>query len=65
GASGAPGGVGQERPAARDELWAGIVLIVLLVLLAEWLVYHRDAVLRLWRGLRRSPAPSTPAGRNR
>ncbi len=47
-----------ERPAARDELWVAIVLIVLLVLLAEWLVYHRDAVTRLWRGIRRSP-PAT------
>jgi hypothetical protein len=54
--SGAAGGVtGEERPAARDELWVLIVLVVLVVLLAEWLVYHRDAVTRLWRGLRRRP----------
>jgi hypothetical protein len=50
------GGTAGERPAARDELWVLVVLVVLVVLLAEWLVYHRDAVTRLWRGLRRRPA---------
>ena len=50
------GGTAEERPAARDELWVLVVLIVFVVLLAEWLVYHRDAVTRLWRGLRRRPA---------
>ncbi len=42
-------------------------LIVLAVLLAEWLVYHRDAVTRLWRGLRRAPAsvPGPPGSRSR
>ncbi|HEY8239655.1 MAG TPA: VWA domain-containing protein [Candidatus Limnocylindrales bacterium] len=48
-------GTGEERPIARDELWVLVVLIVLAVLMAEWLVYHRDAVTRLWRGLRRTP----------
>jgi hypothetical protein len=37
---------------ARDEVWVVVVLIVIAVLLVEWLVYHRDAVTRLWRGLR-------------
>jgi von Willebrand factor type A domain/Aerotolerance regulator N-terminal len=46
----------EERPAARDELWVAIVLVVLALLIAEWLVYHRDAVTRLWRGIRRGPA---------
>jgi hypothetical protein len=60
GASPIIGGAGaEERPAARDELWILIVLIVLVVLMAEWLVYHRDAVTRLWRGVRRQPAPAT------
>ena len=60
GASGVPGGgTSTERPAARDELWIVIVLIVLVVLLVEWLVYHRDAVTRLWRGVRRTPAAGT------
>ena len=49
------GGTGDERSVARDELWVLIVLIVLAVLIAEWLVYHRDAVTRLWRGLRQTP----------
>ena len=57
GASAGPGGGTTDgRPVARDELWFVIVLIVLVVLTAEWLVYHRDAVTRLWRGLRRTPS---------
>ena len=65
-AGGAGGGAAEERPAARDELWVLVVLVVLSVLLVEWLVYHRDAVTRLWRGVRRRPAeaaPGTKAGR--
>jgi hypothetical protein len=66
-ASGAPGGIGggsaEQRPAARDELWVAVVLIVLAVLLIEWLVYHRDAVSRLWRGARRRSAEPTPGAR--
>jgi Ca-activated chloride channel family protein len=51
GASGAPvAGTATPRPAARDELWVPIVLVVLLVLSIEWAVYHRDAVIRLQRG---------------
>jgi Ca-activated chloride channel homolog len=54
GASGAPtGGVdaAADRPAARDELWIPLVLLVLVGLCIEWTLYHRDAVLRAWRGL--------------
>jgi hypothetical protein len=40
-----------ERPAARDELWIPLVLLVLLVLSIEWAVYHRDAVIRSRRAL--------------
>jgi len=35
----------------RDELWIPIVLLVLLALCVEWAVYHRDAVIRIRRGL--------------
>ena len=42
-------GAADRAPVSRDELWVVIVLVVLVVLLAEWLVYHRDAVTRLWR----------------
>jgi Ca-activated chloride channel family protein len=60
------GAAGTERPAvARDELWVLVVLVVLVFLLAEWLVYHRDAVTRLWRGLRRGRPEPGPAGRGR
>lgn len=38
-----------ERPTTRDELWVPIVLLVLLVLSAEWALYHRDGVVRLRR----------------
>ena len=51
GASPGTGGARTEpRPPARDELWIPIVLLVLVVLVAEYLVYQRDAVSRLWRG---------------
>lgn len=58
------GAVTEERPPARDELWVPIVLVALAVLLAEWLVYQRDAVTRLWRGLRARLArgEAAPAG---
>jgi Ca-activated chloride channel family protein len=65
-ASGIAGGAtADERSAARDELWVVIVLVVLVVLLAEWLVYHRDAVTRLWRGLRRRPVEAASPGASR
>ena len=55
-------------PMARDELWVLVVLVVIAFLLFEWLVYHRDAVTRLWRGFRRAPVesgPSRSSGRSR
>ena len=53
GSSAAPGGGTVDGPAmARDELWVVVVLVVIAFLLVEWLVYHRDAVTRLWRGFR-------------
>jgi hypothetical protein len=54
-------GTTASPPAARDELWVVLVLAVLVVLLAEWLVYQRDAVTRIWRALRRRPATATGA----
>ena len=61
-ASGATGaGSAADRPPARDELWVPIVLIALAVLLAEWIVYQRDAVTRLWRGLRMRLGRGAPA----
>ena len=53
------GGTTDKPPVARDELWVLLVLIALVVLTAEWLVYHRDAVTRLWRNLRGRSAPVT------
>lgn len=62
-------GTTASPPAARDELWVVLVLAVLVVLLAEWLVYQRDAVTRIWRALRRRPATAAgaepPAGGGR
>jgi hypothetical protein len=68
GASGAPGGgpgavATDPRPNARDEIWIPIVFLVLVGLCVEWAVYHRDAVLRGWRGVTgrlRATRPSTP-----
>jgi hypothetical protein len=53
GASGAPGAIdaAADRPPARDELWIPLVLLVLVGLCVEWTLYHRDAVLRAWRGI--------------
>ena len=50
--TGAPGG-GEvvERPTTRDELWVPIVLLVLIGLCAEWVLYHRDGLIRIRRGL--------------
>jgi hypothetical protein len=52
---------GAERATARDELWGPILIVVLIGLMIEWAVYQRDALTRLWRGLRgrvRRPARS-------
>jgi hypothetical protein len=55
-----PGGAPVERPPARDELWIPILLVVLVGLCVEWALYHRDVVVRGWRGamgrVRRRPA---------
>jgi Ca-activated chloride channel homolog len=53
GSSGAPASPDPAagRPNARDELWIPIVLLVLVGLCLEWSLYHRDALLRAWRGL--------------
>lgn len=57
------GGEVAERPSARDELWVPVVLAVLALLLIEWTVYHRDAAIRLRRGLavRLGRDPGAPA----
>ncbi|HVL53149.1 MAG TPA: hypothetical protein VM344_02705, partial [Vitreimonas sp.] len=51
-----------DRPAARDELWPPLLLIVLAFLMVEWAVYQRDALTRLWRSLR--SRVGRPAGGN-
>jgi Ca-activated chloride channel homolog len=59
GASGTPLPAAETRPPARDELWLPIVLLVLVLLCAEWMLYHRDVVIRGWRsftGRLRGPA---------
>ncbi len=53
---------GDTRPNARDEIWIPILLVALAVLTVEWLVYERDTLARLRRGLasrlRRSDQPT-------
>jgi hypothetical protein len=51
------------RPNARDEIWIPIVLIALLVLTIEWLVYERDTLARLRRGLAARFRGASPTGR--
>jgi hypothetical protein len=47
-----------ERRPARDELWAPLLLIVLILLCVEWAVYERDGLRRIWRGITaRLPLP--------
>lgn len=40
-----------DRPAARDELWVPLLMLVLAALMVEWAVYERDAVARFRRSL--------------
>jgi hypothetical protein len=51
------------RPNARDEIWIPIVLVALLVLTIEWLVYERDTLARLRRGLANRFRGASPTGR--
>jgi hypothetical protein len=62
-ASPGTGGAADVRPNARDEIWIPIVLIALLVLTLEWLVYERDTLARLRRGISTRLRGSRPAGR--
>ncbi len=40
-----------ERRPARDELWAPLLLIVLVLLCVEWAVYERDGLRRIRRSI--------------
>jgi Ca-activated chloride channel homolog len=60
GASGGAAATAEPRPAARDELWVPIVLLVLIGLCVEWALYHRDVI---GRGRRAITARIRPAGR--
>ncbi len=55
GASGVPGTGATDavaaRPAARDELWAPLLIVVLALLCIEWAVYERDSLTRGRRAL--------------
>jgi Ca-activated chloride channel homolog len=67
GASAGTGPAPATRPAARDEIWIPIVLVVLALLTLEWLVYERDTLARLRRSmaarLRGGTKPAGSAGR--
>ncbi len=36
----------------RREWWRALALIALALLIAEWLVYQRGTLVRLWKGIR-------------
>lgn len=55
---------GDDGQVSRAEWWWPLVLIGLLLLLAEWLLFHRPTRRRLERLLRR-PAPAAQPGRAR
>lgn len=40
-----------DRPPARDEIWPWLAALALLGLLVEWILYERDGLARLRRGL--------------
>ncbi|MDP9482402.1 MAG: VWA domain-containing protein [Chloroflexota bacterium] len=47
-----------ERRPARDELWAPLLLVVLILLCVEWAVYERDGLRRIRRSIAaRLPIP--------
>ena len=51
------GAVADRRP-ARDELWAPLLLVVLVLLCVEWAVYERDGLRRIRRSIgARLPTP--------
>jgi hypothetical protein len=45
-------GTSAQAGTARDEWWAPLVLLLLLVLAAEWLLYERDGARRILQGIR-------------
>jgi Ca-activated chloride channel family protein len=49
--TGSGAGAPQDRPPARDELWVPLLLLALAMILIEWLVYERDTLQRIRRGL--------------
>jgi hypothetical protein len=56
-------GEGTEAGMARDEWWVPLVLLLLVVLAAEWLLYERDGARRIAQAIRSrlGRAPRTPA----
>ncbi len=55
-------GTSVEAGTARDEWWAPLVLLLLVVLAVEWLLYERDGARRIVQGVR-AWGPRRPARR--
>ncbi len=51
-ALGGTSGTSAEAGMARDEWWVPLVLLLLVVLAAEWLLYERDGARRIAQGIR-------------
>jgi Ca-activated chloride channel homolog len=48
------GGEGEERAQqGRRELWRPLAFLALAFLTAEWMLYNRATVIRIWRGLKK------------
>jgi Ca-activated chloride channel homolog len=48
------GGEGEERAQqGRRELWRPLAFLALAFLTAEWMIYNRATVIRIWRGLKK------------
>ncbi len=55
-------GTSEVAGTARDEWWVPLVLLLLVVLAAEWLLYERDGARRIAQGIR-ARLSRTPSGR--
>jgi Ca-activated chloride channel family protein len=54
----APGSAAESSQSAKKEWWRWIASLALLILLAEWLIYHRATLVRIIQWVQRIPESS-------